>query len=299
MSTLERLQKNAVAADKLITEINQKVSDIQKLPPGTKMDLSNVCQEQEALKKEIEEWKQRLIIREIRNGANPIIRHPKKEVPVADNTVQMSTTAEPEPKKAKEDKPKVEEKKEAPEKSDKAPKAKKPPQQKAEADEIVDVSRLDFRVGKIIEVSRHPDADSLYLEKIDVGEPNPRTVVSGLVKFVPIEQMQNRMVVVLCNLKPAKMRGVTSEAMVMCASTPEKVEVLIPPAGALPGDVVDVDGYTRSPDAILNPKKKIFETVAPDLKTDGLKQATYKGTPWTVKGKGIVTTESLTSVQIK
>lgn len=69
-----------------------------------------------------------------------------------------------------------------------------------------------------MEVARHPDADALYVEKIDVGDPVPRTVVSGLVNFVPIEQMQDRLVVVLCNLKPVKMRGVESAGMVLCAS---------------------------------------------------------------------------------
>jgi tRNA-binding EMAP/Myf-like protein len=54
----------------------------------------------------------------------------------------------------------------------------------------VDVSRLDIRVGIIMDVKKHPDADSLYVEQIDVGEPAPRTVVSGLVKFIPIEKMQ-------------------------------------------------------------------------------------------------------------
>lgn len=85
------------------------------------------------------------------------------------------------------------------------------------ADETVP-SRLDIRVGKIVEVTKHPDADALYVEKIDLGEPTPRTIVSGLVNFIPIDQMQDRMVVVLCNLKPAKMRGVESQGMVLCAS---------------------------------------------------------------------------------
>lgn len=80
-------------------------------------------------------------------------------------------------------------------------------------------SRLDIRVGKIVEVSKHPDADSLYVEKIDLGEDKPRTIVSGLVNFIPIEEMQDRLVVVLCNLKPAKMRGIESQGMVLCAST--------------------------------------------------------------------------------
>ena len=47
--------------------------------------------------------------------------------------------------------------------------------------------------------------------------------------------MQNRKAILLCNLKPAKMRGIMSEAMVMCASTPEKVEILSPPEDSIPG----------------------------------------------------------------
>ena len=39
--------------------------------------------------------------------------------------------------------------------------------------------RLDMRVGLIISAEKHPDADALYIEKIDVGEPEPRTVISG------------------------------------------------------------------------------------------------------------------------
>ena len=71
-------------------------------------------------------------------------------------------------------------------------------------------------------------------------------------------------------------RGIMSEAMVMCASTPDKVEILAPPPGSKPGDLVLVDGFTRRPDDLLNPKKKIFESCAPDLKVNDLKQATYK-----------------------
>lgn len=114
-----------------------------------------------------------------------------------------------------------------------------------------------------------------------------------------MEDLQNRLVVLLCNLKPVKMRGITSEAMVMCASTPEKVEVLLPPAGSIPGDEVHVEGYPRVPDPLLNPKKKIFETVAPDLKTNSERVATYKGVAFTVPGKGVVTAPSLVGVSIK
>lgn len=56
-------------------------------------------------------------------------------------------------------------------------------------------------------------------------------------------QMQNRMAVLLCNLKPAKMRGVVSQAMVMCASSPDKVEILDPPSGSVPGERVTCQGF--------------------------------------------------------
>lgn len=78
--------------------------------------------------------------------------------------------------------------------------------------------RLDIRVGKIVEVKKHPDADTLYVESIDLGELEPRQVVSGLANFVPMDQMKDRLVAVLCNLKPAKMRGVESKGMVLCTS---------------------------------------------------------------------------------
>jgi len=56
-------------------------------------------------------------------------------------------------------------------------------------------------------------------------------------------QMQNRTAVFLVNLKPAKMRGVLSEGMIMCASSPDKVEIIDPPRGVEIGDRVTVEGY--------------------------------------------------------
>lgn len=146
---------------------------------------------------------------------------------------------EPEVVSVKKEESPVEAKREKEEVKEKRDVKKKEPGQERE----VDVSRLNLRVGKILEAKKHPDADSLYVETVDVAEEKPRTVVSGLVRFVPLEEIQGRMVVLMTNLKPAKMRGVTSEAMVMCASTPEKVEILLPPPGALPGDRVICEAY--------------------------------------------------------
>ncbi|KAF4526353.1 hypothetical protein B566_EDAN014090 [Ephemera danica] len=161
--------------------------------------------------------------------------------------------------------------------------------------------RLDIRVGKIVEVSRHPDADALYVEKIDVGDPEPRTIVSGLVNFVPIEQMQSRMVVVLCNLKPAKMRGVESCGMVLCASVdePKAVEPLDPPADSKPGDKVSVEGYeVGAADEVLNPKKKVWEKLQADLKTSANLQAEWQGNKLLTR-LGQITCKTLKNAPIK
>lgn len=49
---------------------------------------------------------------------------------------------------------------------------------------------LDIRVGKVVKAWLHPEADSLYVEEVDVGEPEPRTICSGLVNYVPLELLQ-------------------------------------------------------------------------------------------------------------
>ena len=127
-------------------------------------------------------------------------------------------------------------------------------------------SQIDLRVGKIVKIEKHPDADSLYLEQVDFGEPDgPRTILSSLVHFVPIEKMQNRMVVGICNLKPVAMRGIKSYGMLLCATHKDGkdggIEPVCPPEGSQPGDRIWVEGFEgREPEAVLNPKKKVSQT---------------------------------------
>lgn len=85
----------------------------------------------------------------------------------------------------------------------------------------------------------------------------------------------------------------------MCASTPEKVEILSPPPSAVPGDLVHCEGFTRNPEPQLNPKKKVFETCAPDLTTNDQLQACYKGAPWNIPGKGFIVSQTLKNVNVK
>eukprot|EP00795_Rhopilema_esculentum_P017521 gene17521-9144_t len=171
------------------------------------------------------------------------------------------------------------------------PKVEKKAKGKGENREV-NPSRLDLRIGKIISVKKHPDADSLYIEEIDVGEERPRTVVSGLVEYVTEEELNGRLVVLICNMKPVNMRGIKSEAMLLAASKTEMtgkriVKPLEPPASSKPGDRVEVEGYQHEmhgePDESLNPKKKIFETIKTDLMVSDENIAEYKGCPMKTK----------------
>ena len=85
----------------------------------------------------------------------------------------------------------------------------------------------------------------------------------------------------------------------MCASSPEKVETLEVPAGAVIGDRVTCASFPGEPDNQLNPKKKHWEAIAKDLavKADGV--ASYKGDPFTISGKGCCTAPTMRQCIIK
>ncbi|KAK3829346.1 MAG: hypothetical protein J3Q66DRAFT_364367 [Benniella sp.] len=161
------------------------------------------------------------------------------------------------------------------------------------------ISKLDIRVGIVRSVSTHPDAESLYIEQVDVGEEEdgqpkkPRTIVSGLVRYVPKDYLEGRAVIVVGNMKPSKLRGVISEGMLLCAMEKEvdgqvtKVGLLEPAERSKPGDKVTFEGYTdegTAPVPVLTPKRKWFEKAQVHFSVkDGV--AYYKGSPFrTVRG---------------
>lgn len=130
------------------------------------------------MRQQIELAKQQLIDLETRNGKK-LISVPRQsatstktsavnivQAQASQKPAQIASTENQAAKPSKEKKPKTE----------KVAWEKKPAAEKVPAvDEIVDISRLDLRIGRIVEVQKHPDADALYLEKIDVGENMPRT----------------------------------------------------------------------------------------------------------------------------
>jgi len=78
-------------------------------------------------------------------------------------------------------------------------------------------SKLDLRVAKIIAVKNHPNADSLYMMHIDVGKLGKRVIVAGMKPHYKIDEIRNKNIVIVANLKPAKLRGVTSNGMLLAA----------------------------------------------------------------------------------
>ncbi|TNE85012.1 MAG: methionine--tRNA ligase [Deltaproteobacteria bacterium] len=116
--------------------------------------------------------------------------------------------------------------------------ARRHDEEKATKDLITfdDFGKLDLRAGLILEAGPHPKADRLLVLKVDVGEHKPRQVVAGIASKYAPEELVGKRVVVVCNLKPAKLRGVMSEAMLMAAGEKEVVDLAS--VVATPGEVV-------------------------------------------------------------
>ncbi|TKA76637.1 hypothetical protein B0A55_04932 [Friedmanniomyces simplex] len=223
----------------------------------------------------------------------------------------VTTAASPDTQKAENDKPKKQEKKkdmgekiaaavgaEAPtEKKAKKEKQPKPQKNAAAADKPLSPSLIDLRVAHILKAVKHPEADSLYVSTVDCGDaPGTehtseyegkvvRTVCSGLNGLIPLEEMQNRRIVAVCNLKPVKMRGIQSAAMVLAASPrlaegeedkhAGPVELVNPPADAEAGERVYFEGWEGEPEGQLNPKKKVWDYCQVGFCTTGGKEAAF------------------------
>jgi methionine--tRNA ligase beta chain len=142
-------------------------------------------------------------------------------------------------------------------------------------------TKVDIRVGKIVKVWNHASADKLFCEEIDVGEESgPREIASGLREFYSLEDMQDRLVLVVCNLKSAKIVGFNSNGMVLAAKAEDgsKVELITPPEGSTVGERVFIEGLTGEPfSAAQMKKKKTWDVVAKELRTGEDGVATWQG----------------------
>ena len=130
-------------------------------------------------------------------------------------------------KKAKEAKKAAKEAKKTEKKEEKAP----------EEIGIEDFAKIDLRVGKIKECAKAENSDKLLVLQVDMGDET-RQVVSGIAKYYEPDSLIGKNVIVVSNLKPAKLRGIDSFGMILAADTDDGVKVMFADENAKPGSKV-------------------------------------------------------------
>lgn len=98
---------------------------------------------------------------------------------------------------------------------------------------IDDLEKVSLKVGQIVKVERVEKSDKLYKLSVDLGN-EIRTIVSGIVPYYKEEELLNKKIVVVANLKPVKLRGVESNGMLLAAGDGEVVKLL-----TLDGDIAN------------------------------------------------------------
>ncbi|XP_063695770.1 tyrosine--tRNA ligase, cytoplasmic [Culicoides brevitarsis] len=160
--------------------------------------------------------------------------------------------------------------------------------------------KADLRVGKVLTAEKHPEADNLAVLSVDCGaEIGKKSIVSNLSQFYSLEELTGMEVVVLCNMKSSKFKGVESEGLVLCAFNEEKFEPLKVPAGSAPGTKMTVEGFEANGEIPqLNPKKKVWDKIQAEFKTNENGEALWKEfSLLTVNGDKV--TSTLTNCNIK
>ncbi|HEC95044.1 MAG TPA: methionine--tRNA ligase [Thermoplasmatales archaeon] len=142
---------------------------------------------------------------------------------------------------------------------------------------------LDLKVAKVVDVKDHPNADKLYMLQIDAGKLGKRIIVAGMKPYYSKEEIKGRNIVVVCNLKPAKIRGVTSKGMLLAAEDNKGNVALLNPHDADPGEDVVVEGITKNPVQIIDFED--FKEIK--MVVDEKRRIIYNGKPLKAGGKEV------------
>lgn len=102
---------------------------------------------------------------------------------------------------------------------------------------IEEFKKLNIRIARIKEVRDHPNADRLYIIKVDIGEEE-RELVAGIKKGYKPEELIGKLVAVIENMEPAVIRGVESRGMILASQDGETLAVLSPDRPVSPGSLV-------------------------------------------------------------
>ena len=153
-------------------------------------------------------------------------------------------------------------------------------------------SLIHLKVAQIMEVQDHPNADSLYVLKLQIGDEF-RTVCAGLKKHVPKEELQNRMVVVVYNLKMANLRGVDSQGMILAAELADGKLVPVNPIHGVSGDSVGVEGLPTTPKTDMTLKE--FGKAPLSVKSS---QVCYRDRPL-ASPQGLIVSEAVDGASVR
>lgn len=102
---------------------------------------------------------------------------------------------------------------------------------------IEDFKKLDLKIAEIVKVEPHPNADRLWVLQVRVGEEE-RNIVAGIRAFYTAEELVGKKIVLVANLEPATIRGVTSNGMLLAASVGEHAVILSPEKDVPSGSIV-------------------------------------------------------------
>jgi methionyl-tRNA synthetase len=100
-----------------------------------------------------------------------------------------------------------------------------------------DFKKLSMKIAKIKEVKEHPNADKLYVIKVDLGEEE-RELVAGIKKAYLPEELEGKLVVVVDNLEPAIIRGIESRGMILATQDENMLAIICPDKAVSPGSTV-------------------------------------------------------------
>ncbi|MDC7222505.1 MAG: methionine--tRNA ligase, partial [Spirochaetales bacterium] len=103
-------------------------------------------------------------------------------------------------------------------------------------------AEIDIRAAKITSVEQHPNAEKLYVITLDCGEEEERTICSGLVNDYTMDELNGKTILLVSNLKPAKLRGIKSNGMLLAAETSDEKTMEVLFVQAEPGTRVFLEG---------------------------------------------------------
>ncbi len=103
--------------------------------------------------------------------------------------------------------------------------------------EYGDFAKLQLRTGLVLTAEKHPKADRLLVLSVDIGEEKPRQIVAGIAAVYDPAELVGKTIIVVANLKPAKLRGIESQGMLLAAGGADIASILTPyrpvPAGSI------------------------------------------------------------------